>query len=407
MHPDLVPHTEGYQGQGPDRVDNGRAVDRCGPPGSAPKVRFRRARPSRECVSSTPARPAGRPAGRAATPREAGKRRGGGRTSTCPDILYRSRVCECRGGVSVYVQDESVGPASGAVIELRDVSKAFGSHQVLDGISFDIPRGAVTNIMGPSGTGKSVLLKNIIGLLKPERGSIHIDGEDVVRMSDRNLYKVRMKMGVLFQDGALFGSMDLFDNIAFPLREHTRYPESQIRDIVHEKAELVGLKDHLRKYPGEISGGMKKRGGLARALVLDPEIVLFDEPDSGLDPVRVAYLDELILTTKAETNATFVVITHNIDSTTRVADYMAILFRSRLAAFGSKHELFASPDPVVRQFLHGETYGPIGMDELADAESELQAEVEDAAYAEADPAMYGYGPGDAQVVTGAPGIPLE
>lgn len=264
---------------------------------------------------------------------------------------------------------------SDAVIQLRDVSKSFGSHDVLDGISFDVPRGAVTNIMGPSGTGKSVLLKNVIGLLKPERGSIWVDGTDIVRISDRQLYKVRMKMGVLFQDGALFGSMTLFDNIAFPLREHTKLPERKIRDIVHEKADLVGLVDHLKKFPGEISGGMKKRGGLARALVLDPEIVLFDEPDSGLDPVRVAYLDELILKTKAETNATFVIITHNIESTYRVADYMAILFRSKLAGFGSKHELFESTDPVVKQFLHGATHGPIGMDELADAESIIESEL--------------------------------
>ncbi|MBX7159154.1 MAG: ATP-binding cassette domain-containing protein [Acidimicrobiia bacterium] len=263
-------------------------------------------------------------------------------------------------------------------MQIRDVSKRFGSHQVLEGISFDIPRGAVTNIMGPSGTGKSVLLKNIIGLLKPEEGSIWIDGQDLVQLSDRELYKVRMKMGVLFQDGALFGSMNLFDNIAFPMREHTKRTEKDIHDTVMEKADLVGLVAHLRKFPGEISGGMKKRAGLARALVLEPEIVLFDEPDSGLDPVRVAYLDDLILKTKAETNATFVVITHNIESTTRVADYMAILFRSRLAAFGSRPELFASDDPVVRQFLHGETHGPIGMDELADAEEEIERTLQQA-----------------------------
>jgi len=261
---------------------------------------------------------------------------------------------------------------SDAVIQLRDVSKRFGSHQVLEGISFDIPRGAVTNIMGPSGTGKSVLLKNVIGLLKPEQGAIWVDGEDLVQLSDRELYRVRMKMGVLFQDGALFGSMSLYDNIAFPLREHTKKTEREIRDIVLEKADLVGLVAHLQKFPGEISGGMKKRAGLARALVLEPEIVLFDEPDSGLDPVRVAYLDDLILKTKAETNATFVVITHNIESTNRIADYMAILFRSHLAAFGSKEELFTSEDPVVRQFLHGQIRGPIGMDELADQEEELE-----------------------------------
>jgi len=264
---------------------------------------------------------------------------------------------------------------SDAVIQLRDVSKRFGSHVVLDGISFDVPRGAVTYVMGPSGTGKSVLLKNIIGLLRPEQGSIWIDGNDIVRLSEKALYKVRMKMGVLFQDGALFGSMNLYDNIAFPLREHTKLSEAEIRDVVHEKADLVGLRDHLHKFPGEVSGGMRKRGGLARALVLDPEIVMFDEPDSGLDPVRVAFLDELILKTKAETNATFVVISHNIDSTSRVADFMAILFRSRLAAFGSKHDLFTSEDPVVGQFLHGRTKGPIGMDELADQEKQIEREL--------------------------------
>lgn len=265
---------------------------------------------------------------------------------------------------------------SDAIIQLRDVSKSFGAHTVLDGISFDVPRGAVTYVMGPSGTGKSVLLKNIIGLLKPERGQIWIDGQDIVRISERELYRVRMKMGVLFQDGALFGSMNLFDNIAFPLREHTKYSEKEIREIVMDKADLVGLSSHLDKFPGEISGGMKKRGGLARALVLDPEIVLFDEPDSGLDPVRVSYLDDLMLKTKAETNATFVVISHNIESTRRVADYMGILFRSNLAAFGSKDDLFASEDPVVYQFLGGGTSGPIGMDETADAEAEIAQELD-------------------------------
>ncbi len=265
---------------------------------------------------------------------------------------------------------------SDAVIQLRNVSKRFGSHQVLEGISFDIPRGAVTYVMGPSGTGKSVLLKNVIGLLRPEEGEIWINGKDIVQSSERDLYKVRMQMGVLFQDGALFGSMNLFDNIAFPLREHTKYTEQKIHDIVMDKADLVGLVSHLKKFPGEISGGMKKRAGLARALVLEPEIVLFDEPDSGLDPVRVSYLDQLMLKTKAETNATFVVISHNIASTERVADYMAILFRSHLAKFGAKDELFESTDPIVHQFLHGDTHGPIGMDETADAEHAIQSELE-------------------------------
>src|SRR5687767_15425822 len=190
--------------------------------------------------------------------------------------------------------------------------------------------------MGPSGTGKSVLLKNIIGLLRPDEGEIWVDGEQIVGMSEKDLYRVRRKFGVLFQDGALFGSMNLFDNIAFPLREHTKKNEKEIKDIVTEKAGLVGLLDHLKKVPGEVSGGMKKRAGLARALVLDPDIVLFDEPDSGLDPVRVAYLDELIRETQAKTGATFVVITHNIASVMRMADYIAVLFRSNLVRAASK-----------------------------------------------------------------------
>ena len=258
------------------------------------------------------------------------------------------------------------GSVSDAIISLRGVTKSFGAHTVLADISFDVPRGRITAILGPSGTGKSVLLKNIIGLLRPDRGEIWVDGEQIVGMPERDLYRVRRKFGVLFQDGALFGSMNLYDNIAFPLREHTKKTEREIRGIVHEKAAMVGLLDHLRKFPGEVSGGMKKRAGLARALVLDPEIVLFDEPDSGLDPVRVAYLDELVVNVQNQTGATFFIITHNIASVMRTADYMGILFRSNLVKFASKEEMRTDPDPVIRQFLAGRAKGPIGMDEMAD-----------------------------------------
>jgi phospholipid/cholesterol/gamma-HCH transport system ATP-binding protein len=264
------------------------------------------------------------------------------------------------------------------IISLRGVTKRFGSHTVLEDISFDVPKGKITAILGPSGTGKSVLLKNIIGLLRPEAGEIWVEGENIVGMSEKDLYRVRRKFGVLFQDGALFGSMNLFDNIAFPLREHTKKNDKEIRDIVTEKAGLVGLLDHMKKTPGEVSGGMKKRAGLARALVLDPDIVLFDEPDSGLDPVRVAYLDELVVNVQRETHATFFIITHNIPSVMRTAEYMGILFRSGLVKFGSRDEMKKTDNKIIRQFLAGRAKGPIGMDEMAeDDETGVQQELED------------------------------
>ncbi|MCK4177920.1 ABC transporter ATP-binding protein [Aciditerrimonas ferrireducens] len=256
-----------------------------------------------------------------------------------------------------------------AIISIQGVTKRFGSHTVLQDISFDVPRGKTTAVLGPSGTGKSVLLKVIIGLLKPEAGQILVDGEPIVGVRERDVYRIRRKFGVLFQDGALFGSMSLYDNIAFPLREHTHKTEREIRATVLQKAELVGLVAHLHKLPGEVSGGMRKRAGLARALVLDPEIILFDEPDSGLDPVRVAYLDELVNTAQQETGATFFVITHNIESVMRTAHYIGLLFRSRLVAFGPKEQMVADPNPIVQQFLAGRAEGPIGMDEMADADT--------------------------------------
>jgi phospholipid/cholesterol/gamma-HCH transport system ATP-binding protein len=261
------------------------------------------------------------------------------------------------------------------VISLRGVTKSFGSHTVLQDITFDVPRGKISAIMGPSGTGKSVLLKNIIGLLRPEKGEIYIDDEQIVGMREKDLMRVRRKMGVLFQDGALFGSLNLFDNIAFPLREHTKKSEKEIREITLEKASLVGLLDHLKKVPGEVSGGMKKRAGLARALSLDPELVLFDEPDSGLDPVRVSYLDELVRKVQEETGATFFIITHNIPSAMRTADYIGVLFRSGLVKFDAKDAMANSDDPIIKQFLAGRAFGPIGMDELAEEETEVEKDL--------------------------------
>ena len=262
-----------------------------------------------------------------------------------------------------------------AAISLRNVTKSFGSHTVLRDISFDIPRGKISSVMGPSGTGKSVLLKNIIGLLRPDSGEIWVDGEETVRMGEKDLYRVRRKFGVLFQDGALFGSMNIFDNIAFPLREHTKKTEKEIKEITLEKASLVGLLDHMKKYPGEVSGGMKKRAGLARALSMDPEIILFDEPDSGLDPVRVSYLDELVRKIQEETGATFLIITHNIASVMRTSDYIAVLYQAGLVDFAPKEQMRKSDNELIRQFLAGRAMGPIGMDELAEERTEVEKDL--------------------------------
>ncbi|HEY1967093.1 MAG TPA: ATP-binding cassette domain-containing protein, partial [Pseudonocardia sp.] len=199
---------------------------------------------------------------------------------------------------------------TGVEVRVENLTKSFGRANIWSDLSFTMPAGEINVLLGPSGTGKSVFLKCLIGLLKPERGSIFIHDTDLVRTKADRLYEIRKLFGVLFQDGALFGSMNLFDNIAFPLREHTKKGEPEIRDIVMEKMDMVGLTGDEMKLPGEISGGMRKRAGLARALVLDPEIVLFDEPDSGLDPVRTSLLNDLILDMHAEHKGTYMLVTH-------------------------------------------------------------------------------------------------
>ncbi|MGH2747477.1 MAG: ABC transporter ATP-binding protein [Actinomycetota bacterium] len=251
-------------------------------------------------------------------------------------------------------------------ISVKELTKSFGPQTVLEDITFDVPKGEITLMLGPSGTGKSVFLKHLVGLLKPDRGEIWIDGRNVPALHEKELYEVRRKFGVLFQDGALFGSMNIFDNVAFPMREHTKKGEKEIADVVNEKLAMVGLQGAEKKLPGEISGGMKKRAGLARALVLDPEIVLFDEPDSGLDPVRTAFLNELIIDLNRQLQATFMVVTHDIATARRVADYIGMLYRRNLVKFGPAREMFESDIPVVKQFLAGDTDGPIGMSEEKD-----------------------------------------
>ncbi len=264
----------------------------------------------------------------------------------------------------------------GVEIRVEGLTKSFGHQVIWQDVSLTLPAGEISVMLGPSGTGKSVFLKTLVGLLRPDRGSVTVADQDITRLHDRDLYEVRKLFGVLFQDGALFGSMTLYDNIAFPLREHTRKTEGEVRRIVLEKMDMVGLIGSEDKLPGQISGGMRKRAGLARALVLDPQIILFDEPDSGLDPVRVAYLNQLIVDLNAQTDATFLIVTHDIASARQVPDNIGLLFRRELVMFGPREKLLASDEPVVEQFLGGRMQGPIGMAEEKDAaqvEQELAA----------------------------------
>ncbi len=256
----------------------------------------------------------------------------------------------------------------GVEIEVQNLTKSFGKQTIWADVSLTLPAGEICVMLGPSGTGKSVFLKTLIGLLKPDQGHVFIQGVDIATCSERQLYEVRKLFGVLFQDGAMFGSMNLYDNVAFPLREHTRKSESEIRRIVMEKMELVGLLGTEHKLPGEISGGMRKRAGLARALVLDPEIMLFDEPDSGLDPVRTAYLNQLIIDLSAQIEATFLIVTHDVNTARTVPDNIGLLYHRHLAMFGPREMLLSSQEPVVRQFLNAQRIGPIGMSEEKDDE---------------------------------------
>lgn len=240
-----------------------------------------------------------------------------------------------------------------SAIQLWGLRKTFNDHAVLQGVDLGIEEGELLTILGGSGTGKSVLLKLIIGLLKPDAGQILIDGQDIVPLSEDELLKIRQKIGMVFQGAALFDSLTVKENVAFPLREHTAMTEAAIRDRVGEVLALVGMAGTEEKYPVELSGGMRKRVGLARAIALTPRIVLYDEPTTGLDPRNVDKINELITDLQAKLRVASVVVTHDLHSAFRISDRVALLSEGRIAATGSPMEIGKSEDPIVQEFLAG------------------------------------------------------
>ena len=245
------------------------------------------------------------------------------------------------------------------IIRVENLVKSFEGRTVLDGINLEIERGKVTAIMGGSGCGKSTLLRHLIGVLKPDSGHIWVKGRDITKFTEEEMEAYRKRFGMLFQGGALLNSLSVKDNIALPLREHTRLDEKIIGMIVKMKLELVGLRDFEHLKPAQLSGGMQKRVALARALALDPEIVFYDEPTSGLDPVVSGVIDQLISDLSRRLGITSVVVTHDTRSAFRIADRIVVLYKGRVVAEGSPSEIQESKDPLVQQFITGSPEGPI------------------------------------------------
>jgi phospholipid/cholesterol/gamma-HCH transport system ATP-binding protein len=257
-----------------------------------------------------------------------------------------------------------------SVVEVRHMAKSFGAQRVLDDINLDVYHGEIMVIMGSSGCGKSTLLRLLIGSLEPDEGIVKLFGQDLAKLSKSELHRVCRRFGILFQSGALFNSLTVGENVALLLQEHTNLNESTIEIMVKIKLELVGLREHADKMPAQISGGMKKRAGLARAIALDPQILFYDEPSAGLDPVTSAQIDQLIIDLTRKLHVTSVVVTHEMDSAFTIADRMCMLDNGRILKTGSRPEfealrdsdlarLKSEQDRLVRQFLRGDAVGPI------------------------------------------------
>jgi phospholipid/cholesterol/gamma-HCH transport system ATP-binding protein len=245
------------------------------------------------------------------------------------------------------------------LIEFRDVRFGYGERAILDGVSFSVPRGKVTALMGASGGGKTTVLRLIGGQARAQRGEVLFDGQDVGRLSSDALYAARRRMGMLFQFGALFTDMSVFDNVVFPLREHTRLSEPLLRDIVLMKLEAVGLRNARDLMPSEISGGMARRVALARAIALDPELVMYDEPFAGLDPISLGTAARLIRQLNDTLGLTSLVVSHDLEETFRIADHVVVLANGGVAAQGTPEDVRRSTDPLVHQFVNALADGPV------------------------------------------------
>ena len=245
------------------------------------------------------------------------------------------------------------------MIEVRHLRKTFGGRAVLEDVHFAVERGTVCVVMGGSGSGKSTILRHLIGAHKPDSGEIYLDGEDIARLSDRELQRVRRKIGMLFQGGALLNSLTVGENVALPIRHHTDLAEETIDIMVKMKLELVGLRDAEHLKPSQISGGMQKRVSLARAIALDPKIVFYDEPSAGLDPIMSGVIDKLMIDLTKKMGITSLVVTHDMTSAFRIADQMIMLHRGRIVASGTPEEIQRAADPLVQQFVTGAPDGPI------------------------------------------------
>lgn len=252
-----------------------------------------------------------------------------------------------------------MNPSSSSLVEFRELRFGYGERPILDGVTFAVPRGKVTALMGASGGGKTTVLRLIGGQLRAQSGEVLVDGEDVGKLKADALYAVRRRMGMLFQFGALFTDMSVFDNVAFPLREHTRLPEALIRDIVLMKLDAVGLRGARNLMPSEVSGGMARRVALARAIALDPDLVMYDEPFAGLDPISLGTAARLIRQLNDTLGLTSIVVSHDLEETFRIADHVIILANGRIAAQGKPDEVRLSEDPLVHQFVNALPDGPV------------------------------------------------